>query len=63
MLKALEELRILECAEVATPPRCFFLKNSHGEHLAEEIERITDPNGAVYTLNDLSEEARKILKI
>lgn len=63
MIKTIEELRKIECAEAAiTQPKILFMQNSNGETVGEEIDRII-ASDKVYTINDLSEEARKILRI
>ena len=62
MLKTIEELRLIECAAVATPPGKLLLTNEKGEVIASELERILGSK-EIYTVNDLSKEARKVLQI
>lgn len=63
MLKTIEELRKIEGAEMAiTQPKLLLTPNSNGETVGEEIDRMI-ASTTVYTLDDLSKEARNLLRI
>ena len=63
MIKNIEDLRKIEAAANATPPDALLnTKNSNGETIADEIDRLIG-SYEKYTIEDLSEEARILLKI